>query len=389
MFDLFKFFLIKISIIVLFVSCSNEDKIKQLEIVETNKNPNLKSCCDKINKIDFINKHGQLNLKLNDSLNLKTSQVTVTNKMLLIRGGEFMMGANNDQWALGREFPKHKVKVNSFLMDMHEVTNREFMEFVNATGYRTVAEQKIDWKIIKNQLPTGSPKPHDSLLAAGSLVFFQPKNILNTIDFSQWWKWVKGANWKNPFGSGGGIKGLENHPVVHISYQDAVEYARWCKKRLPTEAEWEWAARGGLENCIYPWGNEHIETGKAKCNFWEGNFPVNNTKEDGFLFTSPVMNYQPNGFGLYDMAGNVWEICSDWYNESYYKLLSVNEISLNPKGPKTWKYSREPYDPKKVIRGGSFLCNDSYCASYRVSARMPFSMDTGTNHTGFRCVKDI
>jgi sulfatase modifying factor 1 len=167
-------------------NCSFKDKIKQLEIVETNKNPNLKSCCDKINKIDFINKHGPLNLKVNDSLNLKTSQVTVTNKMLLIRGGEFMMGANNDQWALRREFPKHKVKVNSFLMDMHEVTNREFMEFVNATGYRTVAEQKIDWKIIKNQLPTGSPKPHDSLLAAGSLVFFQPKNILNTIDFSQW-----------------------------------------------------------------------------------------------------------------------------------------------------------------------------------------------------------
>ena len=166
MFDLFKFFLIKISIIVLFVSCSDEDKIKQLEIVETNKNPNLKSCCDKINKIDFINKHGQLNLKVNDSLSLKTSQVTVTNKMLLVRGGEFMMGANNDQWALGREFPKHKVKVNSFLMDIHEVTNREFMEFVNATGYITVAEQKIDWKIIKNQLPTVSPKPHDSLLAA-------------------------------------------------------------------------------------------------------------------------------------------------------------------------------------------------------------------------------
>ena len=186
---------------------------------------------------------------------------------------------------LEENFQDIELELSSFLMDIHEVTNKEFKEFTDATGYQTTAEKKVDWEILKKQLPPGTPKPDDSLLVPGSLVFFQPKkNISNTLDFSQWWKWVKGANWKNPYGPGSNINGIEDHPVVHISYKDAVEYAKWCDKRLPTEAEWEWAARGGLENCIYPWGNEHIEDGKTKCNYWEGNFPKYNSKKDGFLY---------------------------------------------------------------------------------------------------------
>ena len=386
----FNFFFIKILIIIFFISCSENENLKKIKITVENNDSVLKSCCENLNKMNFINNSGKIDLKSIDSINLNLSFRSTQKKMSLIKGGEFMMGASDEQWSLGREFPRHSVRVSSFLMDIHEVTNKEFKEFTDATGYQTTAEKKVDWEILKKQLPPGTPKPDDSLLVPGSLVFFQPKkNISNTLDFSQWWKWVKGANWKNPYGPKSNINGIENHPVVHISYKDAVEYAKWCDKRLPTEAEWEWAARGGLENCIYPWGNEHIEDGKTKCNFWEGNFPKYNSKKDGFFYTSPVMNYEPNGFGLYDMAGNVWEICSDWYDESYYSSLFKNKISDNPKGPTTWKYSREPFDPKKVIRGGSFLCNDSYCASYRVSARMPYSMDTGMSHTGFRCVKDI
>ena len=158
---------------------------------------------------------------------------------------------------------------------------------------------------------------------------------------------------------------------------------------MPTEAEWEWAARGGLKDQVYPWGNLSVEEGTPKCNYWTGIFPTQNTKEDGFSGVAPVMQYEANGYGLYDMAGNVWEICEDWYDENYYSSLIITEIQDNPKGPKTWNYPLEPMDPKRVIRGGSFLCNDSYCSSYRVSARMPNSQDTGMSHTGFRCVKDI
>ena len=216
-----------------------------------------------------------------------------------------------------------------------------------------------------------------------------PNEVTSLIDFSQWWKWIKGANWKQPKGPNSTIIGLENHPVVHISFQDANEYAKWYGKRLPTEAEWEWAARGGLNNNIYPWGNENVNEGEAKCNFWSGNFPLENNEKDGYILSAPVMTYPANNYGLYDMAVNVWEICSDWYDANYYNYLIENELTLDPKGPKTWNYPREPNDPKKVVRGGSFLCNDSYCSSYRVSARMPYSKDTGMSHTGFRCVKDL
>ena len=311
----------------------------------------------------------------------------ISDSMVFIEGGIFLMGASDKKMALKREFPKHEVKVNSFYMDIHEVTNAQFSKFVKATHYKTIAERPLNWEVFKKQLPPNTPKPRDEFLQPGSMVFHPKKGITNLVDFSQWWQWVKGANWKHPQGPESSIKGKENHPVVHICYTDAVAYAKWCGKRLPTEAEWEWAARGGLKNKVYPWGNEFLSQGKDNCNYWTGIFPTKNTASDGYEGLAPVMNYNANGYGLFDMAGNVWEICSDWYDEHYYASFPKNEIINNPKGPKTWHYPIEPYDPKHVIRGGSFLCNKSYCSSYRVSARMPYSQDTGMSHTGFRCVK--
>ena len=365
-------------------SCTNNEET-QIKIVKTNENT-VKRCCENLTRISLIKNSMKL---LTDTVDLETIIRSDFDSMVVILQGIFSMGASDLNGALNREYPIHKVKVNSFLMDIHEVTNSQFKKFIDETGYVTTAEKRIEWEILKKQLPENTPKPNDEVFEPGSLVFSIPSEVTSLIDFSQWWKWTKGANWKQPKGPNSSIVGIENHPVVHISYQDAVQYAKWCGKRLPTEAEWEWAARGGLNNSIYPWGNENVNDGEAKCNFWSGNFPLENNKKDGYVLTSPVMKYPPNKYGLYDMAGNVWEICSDWYDANYYQQLSKNEMSINPKGPKTWNYPREPNDPKKVVRGGSFLCNDSYCSSYRVSARMPYSKDTGMSHTGFRCVKDI
>jgi formylglycine-generating enzyme required for sulfatase activity len=373
------------------VSCQNspdnKNKSKQIKEMSTNELP---KCCEN-QQLNLKNEQDSLNIFLlkQNSIDSSTLDPSIYNQMVLIEGKVYQMGADNSNQALDREFPKHLVKVNSFLMDKHEVTNNQFSAFVDSTGYKTVAEKIIDWDILKKQFPKNTPKPGDEVFLPGSLVFIAPNDINNTVDYSQWWFWIKGANWKHPFGPKSDISARGNYPVVHITYTDAVNYANWCGKRLPTEAEWELAARGGLENKMYPWGDEFLENGIPVCNFWSGDFPTKNTIEDGFEGIAPVMKFPPNGLGLYDMAGNVWEICSDWYGENYYKSFSIDEISDNPKGPKTWQYSKEPLDPKRVMRGGSFLCNDSYCSSYRVSARMPNSHDTGTNHTGFRCVKDI
>ena len=319
----------------------------------------------------------------------KIGSVEQIEGMVLIPEGEFMMGAKDTVWALAREFPQHPVKIKAFYMDEHEVTNSQYQEFVNETGYITVAERDIDWEVMKKQLPAGTPKPTDSILQAGSLVFSPTKGKVDLNNHFQWWAWVIGANWKQPFGPGSNLEGLYGHPVVHIAFEDAEAYAKWAGKRLPTEAEWEWASRGGNEESIYPWGNEIVSEEKPQCNFWTGEFPYLNTKSDGYYGTAPVKSYQPNKFGLYDMAGNVWEICSDWFDEDLYKRINRNKQLTNPVGPKKSFYRRNNFDRYKVIKGGSFLCSDSYCSSYRSSARMQQAFDSGQNHVGFRCVKDI
>lgn len=311
-----------------------------------------------------------------------------TEGMVLIPAGEFPMGATDEKLALPREYPVHKVKVNAFYMDVHEVTNREYRAFTDATGYITVAERPVLWEELKQQLPPDAVKPADSLLQPGSLVFTPTDGPVPLNDNSYWWRWVIGANWRHPLGPKSDLKGKEDHPVVHLTYEDAQAYAKWVGKRLPTEAEWEWAARGGKKNTVYPWGNEHVEAGKPKCNYWTGKFPYQNTEADGYVLTAPVMMYPPNPYGLYDLSGNVWEICSDWYDDHYYEKIR-EEVSVNPTGPSKSYDSTNPYQIAHVIRGGSFLCSDSYCASYRVSARMPLATDSGLNHVGFRCVADV
>lgn len=310
-----------------------------------------------------------------------------TEGMMLIPGGTFMMGADNEQ-ARPDEYPKHRVTVDGFWMDATEVTNAQFREFVEATGYVTTAERKPDWEELKKQLPPGTPRPPEELLVASSLVFTAPAYQVQLNNVAQWWSWVQGADWRHPEGPGSSIEGKDEYPVVHVSWDDAMAYAKWAGKRLPTEAEWEWAARGGLEEKTYPWGDEHVDAGKPKANSWQGRFPDKNTLKDQYYDAAPVKSFPANGYGLYDMAGNVWEWCSDWYRHDYYKTVSRKEGVKNPQGPDSSFDPDEPLVPKRVQRGGSFLCHDSYCSSYRVSARMKSSQDTGLSHAGFRCVKD-
>ncbi|WP_255460384.1 formylglycine-generating enzyme family protein [Lacibacter sediminis] len=311
---------------------------------------------------------------------------TSTSGMVYIPGGTFEMGADNEQ-ASEDEYPKHKVTIDAFYMDVTEVTNAQFQKFVDATGYVTTAERKPDWEELKKTVPPGTEKPADSLLVAASLVFKPSNGPVDLNNYSQWWSWVAGADWKHPEGPNSNIKGKENFPVVHVSWDDAIAYCKWAGKRLPTEAEWEFAARGGLNNNIYPWGNEHVNIGAPKTNSWEGKFPYLNEQRDGFMKYAPVKTYTCNRYGLFDMAGNVWEWCSDWYDHNYYKSVANNTVA-NPKGPQKSFDPQDPYTPKRVLRGGSFLCNDSYCSGYRVARRMKSSPDTGLEHTGFRCVKD-
>ncbi len=308
------------------------------------------------------------------------------NKMVLIPAGTYAMGAD-DNTGNPDEYPKHQVKVDSFYIDEHEVTNAEFALFVAQTGYVTTAEKPISKEELMRGLPPGSPEPDSSMLAAGALVFTPPDHAVPFNDVSQWWSFVAGANWKHPEGPDSDIKGRENHPVTQVSWEDATAFAKWAGKRLPTEAEWEYASRGGLKDQPYPWGTEALTVGQPKANTWNGNFPYKNTSTDGFTGTAPVKSYKPNGYGLYDMAGNVWEWCFDLYNANYYG--KDGQLSVNPQGPAEAYDPEQPGQPVRVIRGGSYMCSDEYCRGYRASARMKTTPESGLANLGFRCARSV
>jgi len=315
----------------------------------------------------------------------KSGKEATHDDMVYIPEGTFVMGGDSI-WGRPDEFPRHAVKISSFYMDKHEVTNAQFRAFVEATRYVTTAENKPNWEELKKQLPPGTSKPADSLLVAASLVFLPPNHPVRLDDVSVWWKWVAGADWRHPQGPKSNIEGKDNYPVVQVSWDDAKAYAAWAGKRLPTEAEWEYAARGGKPNSIYPWGDQPINQGEIKANTWQGNFPNENTEKDRYYRAAPVMSFPSNGYGLFDMAGNVWEWCSDWYRPDYYKMCATHGTVTDPTGPEDSYDDLEPSVPKRVVRGGSFLCTDQYCSGFRVSARMKTSPDTSLEHTGFRCV---
>ncbi|QXP55526.1 formylglycine-generating enzyme family protein [Cellulophaga sp. HaHa_2_95] len=325
---------------------------------------------------------------LNEILVEQPADIAVPKGMVWIPGGTFNQGAvPQDKMAMDHEKPMHEVQVDGFFMDITEVTNAQFAKFVKETGYITVAERAIDWEEMKTQLPEGTPKPHDTILQPGSLIFKKTKSsVPNLYDFSQWWEWKIGADWKHPNGPKSSIQGKDKEPVVQISYEDAMAYCAWAGRRLPTEAEWERASRGYQEKTIYFWGDD-LSKLATMANTWEGEFPVTNSKLDGFERRAAVMSYPANDFGLYDMAGNVWEWTSDWYSANYFKDVANNvALARNPQGPAKTYNPNNPYAIEKVIKGGSFLCSASYCASYRISSRMGSSPDSGAEHVGFRTV---
>src|SRR5882672_1923445 len=297
-------------------------------------------------------------------------------EMVWIPGGEFTMGSNDDS-ARPEEKPAHRVRVRGFWMDEHEVTNAQFGKFVDATGYKTIAERVPSVEDILKNVPPGTPPPRKEDLVAGALVFHKTDRPVDTRDYSQWWTWTPAASWKNPEGPGSSIEGRETHPVVHVAWDDAVAYAVWAGKRLPTEAEWEFAARGGLVDKPYVWGD------KPLANIWQGEFPFRNTALDGFQGTAPVKSFAPNGYGLYDMSGNVWEWCSDWFDPELYGKTSG--VGVDPKGPDA--APGPAYTARRAERGGSFLRCDEYCSRYRPSARHGGAPDTGMSHVGFRCIQ--
>ncbi|WP_341679242.1 formylglycine-generating enzyme family protein [Niveibacterium sp. SC-1] len=316
--------------------------------------------------------------------------------MAWIPGGEFLMGSDS-KMAQPNEKPAHKVKVHAFWMDAHHVTNAEFRRFVQATGYLTTAERKPDWDTMRVQLPPGTPKPDDALLVPGALVFVGTEKTVSYDDYTRWWRWSPGASWKHPQGPDSSIEGKDDHPVVQVSYEDAVAYAKWIGKRLPTEAEWEFAARGGLEQATYAWGEEFAPEGKQMANVWQGQqnrrFPVVSAKAGGAAGTMPVGTFPPNGYGLVDMTGNAWQWVADWYRADQFQRVAASGRELDdPNGPVDSYDTSEPGvpidAPKRVTRGGSFLCNEDFCLSYRPSARRGTDPYTSMSHIGFRLVMD-
>jgi formylglycine-generating enzyme required for sulfatase activity len=307
--------------------------------------------------------------------------------MVWIPGGEFSMGAMDPpasteagMHAAADARPIHRVYVDGFWMDQTDVTNQQFEKFVRATGYVTIAERK--------PRPEEFPGAPPENLVAGSVVFSPPSYPVPLDNHYLWWRYIAGANWRHPLGPQSDIQGKESYPVVHIAYEDALAYATWSGKRLPTEAEWEFAARGGLSGKFYPWGDEFRQDGKWMANTHQGHFPNVDTGDDRYPGISPVAQYPPNGYGLYDMAGDVWQWTSDWYRPDYYaQLAAAASVARNPQGPDSPYDPSEPREKKRVLRGGSFLCTDQYCSRYVVGTRGKGEISTGTNHLGFRCVK--
>jgi formylglycine-generating enzyme required for sulfatase activity len=326
-----------------------------------------------------------------EDVSIKTTSSTVkveTPKgMVWVASKTFLMGAkNDDKLAMPREKPAHNVEVDGFFIDAHEVTNKQFKKFVDETKYVTVAERPIDWDVIKKDLPPGTPKPADSVLQPGSLIFNKDITIVDSRNNNgQWWVWKIGANWKHPEGPGSSIEGGENYPVVHIAQEDALAYCKWANRRLPTEAEWESAAQGKFEDNIYSWGNKYEDL-NINANTWQGKFPTENLVEDRFEYLSPVKSYPANSIGLYDMAGNVWEITTDLFNVNYYQMIDPAVVSKNPKGADKSYTPSNPYQAEYVMKGGSFLCNESHSTGFRISARMGMEPNSASDHIGFRTV---
>ena len=309
--------------------------------------------------------------------------------MVWIPGGEFSMGSDAEGESLCSiagvtrdAVPIHRVEVDGFWMDVTEVTNAQWEKFVNATGYKTVAEIAPT----KEEFPTAPPEN----LIAGSTVFAPTPQPVKLDNYFQWWSYLAGAQWRHPTGPESDLKGREKYPVVQVAYPDAEAYATWAGKRLPTEAEWEFAARGGKAGQLYAWGDELKPEGKFQTNIFQGKFPVEggDTGEDGFKGIAPVAQYAPNAFGLYDVAGNVWEWCSDWYRvDTYARLKLEGGVARNPRGPESPYDPAEPAEKKRVHRGGSFLCTSVYCTRYMVGTRGKGEVTTASNHLGFRCVR--
>ena len=317
--------------------------------------------------------------------------------MVWIPPGEFVMGSEHSH-AMPNERPAHKVRLGGYWVDRNDVTNADFARFVAATGYVTTAERKPRWEDIQVQLPPGTPKPDDSQLVPGAMVFVGTDAPVSLDDFSQWWAYVPGANWRHPTGPGSNLIGKDRHPVVQVSWEDAQAYAKWAHKRLLTEAEWEYAARGGLTQADYAWGTEFAPGGQKMANTWDDSartFPVTGgrkSSEKVQVGTTAIASYAPNGYGLYDMAGNVWQWTADWYRADAFRIEAANgNVVVDPRGPAE---SNDPEmgpaasAPERVTRGGSFLCSEAYCISYRTSARRGTDPMNSMSHLGFRLALD-
>ncbi len=357
--------------------------VPAMAVAQTSTAPTTQpECCEVPGRLNLISRaSGQINPP-------PSTQPSTREGMVWIAGGEFSMGSN-DPLARDDEQPVHRVRVDGFWIDQTEVTNAQFAKFVKETKYVTVAERPVVWEEMKKQLPAGTPKPDDAMLKPGSLLFTPPDHPVDLRQYQLWWSWTLGTDWRHPEGPASNLDGKDNLPVVHVAFEDALAYCKWAGKSLPTEAQWEYAARGGLDGKVNVWGNEPVDGKRA--NTWQGHFPDKNTAEDGFPRVAPVKSFPANGYGLYDMAGNVWEWCSDLYRPDQYALevaaAGPGKVIVNPKGPEKSFDPRNPDAPEsRVHRGGSFLCSDAYCASYRPSARMAVPPDTGMQHLGFRCV---